>query len=82
MIIPTAKFDPMFAEDGVPFRTKMLRYIQREFADIVDQDVRALQSDSDLAALSDAALVRLQRRVWQVYHPQVDDPSISIRAAS
>src|SRR4051812_42964995 len=47
MIIPTASFDPMFAEDGVPFRTKMLRYIQREFADVVELDLREIQRDTD-----------------------------------
>ena len=33
MIIPTADFDPMFANDGIPFREKMIGYIIREFGD-------------------------------------------------
>ncbi|MEO8494969.1 MAG: hypothetical protein ABI614_07855 [Planctomycetota bacterium] len=33
MIIPTAEYDPMFADDGVPFRDKMIDYILREFSD-------------------------------------------------
>jgi len=32
MIIPTADFDPMFADDGIPFGLKMRQYIQREFS--------------------------------------------------
>lgn len=35
MIIPTADFNPMFADDGVPFREKMLAYIQQEFGDLL-----------------------------------------------
>lgn len=35
MIIPTPDFDPLFAEDGIPFRIKMLAYIRREFADLL-----------------------------------------------
>lgn len=34
MIVPTAEFDPMYAKDEVPFRTKMVRYIEREFGDM------------------------------------------------
>lgn len=37
MIIPTAEYDPMFADDGVPFQEKMVAYIEREFSDILDQ---------------------------------------------
>ncbi len=37
MIIPTAEFDPMFADDGVPFAEKMNAYIVREFADLLGQ---------------------------------------------
>jgi hypothetical protein len=33
MIIPTADFDPLFANDGIPFREKMIEYIIREFGD-------------------------------------------------
>ncbi len=35
MIIPTPEFDPLFAQDGVPFREKMNAYIAREFADLL-----------------------------------------------
>jgi len=36
VIIPTPEFDPFFAQDGVPFRKKMLTYIQQEFADLAE----------------------------------------------
>ena len=39
MIIPTPEYDPMFADDGVPFRDKMIDYIKREF------DVSAISCD-------------------------------------
>ena len=29
MIIPTAEHDPMYADDGVPFRTKMIHRIAK-----------------------------------------------------
>ena len=29
VIIPTPEFAPMFAEDGIPFRAKMIEYIER-----------------------------------------------------
>ena len=48
MIIPTPEFDPLFAEDGVPFRTKMLGYIEREFSDILGDRQRLLNSNSGL----------------------------------
>lgn len=35
MIIPTPEFDPLFAQDGVPFREKMNAYIAREFSDLL-----------------------------------------------
>ena len=35
MIIPTPTYDPLYAADGVPFREKMIRYIEREFGDIL-----------------------------------------------
>jgi hypothetical protein len=38
MIIPTPEYDPLFADDGVPFREKMVRYIRREYADLLGQD--------------------------------------------
>ena len=40
MIIPTPEFDPMFANDGTPFRTKMTRWIEREFQDLLGKDGR------------------------------------------
>ena len=42
MIIPTAKFDPLFAEDGIPFRQKMVQYIRREFSDILGKRTELL----------------------------------------
>jgi hypothetical protein len=36
MIIPTSEFDPLFAEDGIPFRTKMIEYIKREFTEFLE----------------------------------------------
>ena len=48
MILPTPEFDPLFADDGVPFRTKMLRDIQQEFSDILGDRRRLLNSDAGL----------------------------------
>ena len=48
MILPTPEFDPMFAADGVPFRTKMLGYIDQEFADILGDRRRLLNSNTGL----------------------------------
>ena len=45
MIIPTPEFDPLFAEDGVPFRTKMIQYINREFADLLATPIDLLHKD-------------------------------------
>lgn len=42
MIIPTAEFDPMFANDGTPFREKMLAYLEREFAELLHGPARDL----------------------------------------
>lgn len=48
MILPTPEFDPLFADDGIPFRTKMLGYIEQEFADILGDRQRLLHSNSGL----------------------------------
>lgn len=48
MILPTPEFDPLFAEDGIPFRTKMLGYIEREFSDLLGDRRRLLRSESGL----------------------------------
>lgn len=56
MIIPTAEFDPMFANDGTPFREKMLAYLEHEFAellhgparDLLQQKQDSLKTSSDL----------------------------------
>ena len=61
MILPTPEFDPMFADDGVPFRTKMLRYIDREFSDILGDRRRLLNSDSGLERLADLIASQLSR---------------------
>ena len=49
MIIPTPEFDPLFADDGVPFRTKMFDYIRREFADLVGPRLALLESEEGAA---------------------------------
>ena len=38
----------MFADDGIPFRTKMLAYVEQEFSDILGNRRRLLSSDSGL----------------------------------
>ncbi len=48
MILPTPEFDPLFAEDGIPFRTKMLGYIEQEFSDILGDRRRLLNSKASL----------------------------------
>ena len=48
MIIPTPDFDPLFTEDGIPFRTKMLGYIEHEFSDILGDRRRLLNSNTGL----------------------------------
>jgi len=52
MIIPTPEYDPMFARDGVPFRTKMIEYIKREFSDLLGPRVGLLEMDDGLDRLS------------------------------
>jgi hypothetical protein len=52
MIIPTPEYDPMFAEDGIPFQTKMIHYIRREFSDLLGASVTQLPNDKDLEQLS------------------------------
>jgi hypothetical protein len=52
VIIPTPEFDPLFTEDGIPFRTKMTEYIMREFADLLGPRIGLLQSDEGLKTLA------------------------------
>ncbi len=52
MIIPTPDFDPMFADDGVPFQTKMLQYIRCEFSDMLGPNVALLETPRGLDQLS------------------------------
>jgi hypothetical protein len=52
MILPTPEFDPLFAEDGLPFRAKMLAFIEQEFSDILGDHQRLLNSDAGLDWLS------------------------------
>jgi hypothetical protein len=52
MIIPTAEYDPLFADDGIPFRTKMIQYIEREFSDLLGSRRGLLYTDGGLDALS------------------------------
>jgi hypothetical protein len=49
VIIPTPDFDPLFADDGVAFRTKMLAYIRREFADLLGPRLALLESEEGVA---------------------------------
>lgn len=51
MIIPTAEFNPMFADDGGPFRDKMIRWIEEEFQDLLGEDARGLRSPGGLEKL-------------------------------
>jgi hypothetical protein len=53
MIIPTPEFDPLFAEDGISFRTKMIEYIKREFADVLGPRIGLLRSDEGLETLAE-----------------------------
>lgn len=48
MILPTPEFDPLFADDGISFRTKMLGYIEQEFSDILGDRRRILNSNAGL----------------------------------
>ena len=61
MIIPTPDFDPLFADDGIPFRTKMLGYIEQEFSDILGDRRRLLASDSGLERLAEVMTSQLSR---------------------
>ena len=56
MIIPTPEYDPLFANDGVPFRTKMLAYIDREFPDLLGNRRGLLHSEKGLEILSNLLL--------------------------
>ena len=53
MIIPTPEFDALFAEDGISFRTKMIEYIKREFADVLGPRIGLLRSDEGLETLAE-----------------------------
>ncbi len=52
MIIPTAEYDPLFANDGVPFRDKMFDYILREFSDLLGPQTGLHRRDA-LEAISE-----------------------------
>jgi len=60
MIIPTPEFDPLFAEDGVPFRTKMTQYMEREFGDLLGERSQLVHSDRGLEVLSTNIASQLQ----------------------
>ena len=51
MIIPTPEFDPFYADDGMPFRDKMLARIEREFGDLLGRRRGLLRSDHGLETL-------------------------------
>ncbi len=60
VIIPTPEFDPLFADDGISFRTKMIEYIRREFADVLGPRIGLLHSDEGLNDL--AKMTRVDNR--------------------
>jgi anthranilate synthase component 1 len=66
MIIPTPEFDPLFAEDGISFRAKMIEYIKREFADLLGPRIGLLQSAEGLETL--ARLCRPEKSVHICSH--------------
>ena len=53
MIIPTPDFDPMFADDGIPFGLKMRQYIQREFADQLGPYTTLLETEAGLSIVAE-----------------------------
>ena len=58
MIIPTPEFDPLFADEGVPFKSRMLQYIHNEFGGMPEvQSIYSTEQAEDaiLAALSNIA---------------------------
>ena len=67
MIIPTPDFDPLFAEDGIPFGLKMLQYIQREFADLLGPDTSLIGTEAGFAVVSARCLPS-----WEVKDSQKD----------
>ena len=58
MILPTPEFNPMFADDGVPFQEKMIRYIQREFPDLLGAAAYLPATKSTLEIISRIAQMR------------------------
>ena len=62
MIIPTPEFDPMFAEDGAPYRDKMVNYIRREFAAELGARMTLLQTEAGLEQLSNSIQVQITPR--------------------
>lgn len=60
MIIPTPEFDPLFADDGVPFRDKMIQYIEYEFGDTLGNHAQLIRSEQGLDALSKMVSGQLQ----------------------
>jgi hypothetical protein len=60
MIIPTPEFDPMYADNGVPFRVKMIRYIEREFGDMLRGRRELLHTDRGLQALAESTARQLR----------------------
>jgi hypothetical protein len=53
MIIPTPEFDPLFADDGLPFQARMVEYITREFADLLGPRLGLLHNDRGLDILAE-----------------------------
>lgn len=53
MIIPTPEYNPLFADDGEPFREKMIAYIQREFGDLLGPRAALLKTEAGLKTLAE-----------------------------
>jgi hypothetical protein len=65
MILPTPQHDPLFAEDGTSFRQRMIRYIEREFADVLGGRSGLLCSEEGLEALAALLAEQTQRRSFR-----------------
>lgn len=69
MIIPTAEYNPMFADDGIPFRDKMIDYILCEFSDTLGPRAGLLHRVDGIETLS------------AIYIPAATESSRQSRAA-
>lgn len=60
MIIPTPEFDPLYAKDGIPFRTKMIQYIEQEFSDLLGDRRQLVHSQRGLETPSNIVTRQLR----------------------